>query len=76
MQQISLLGSLPQGRREDIARLRIQIATQGVNDFVKAMRRQTESQPEREAQGNSHPGRRSDHQMSFYSSGLRTEKFA
>jgi hypothetical protein len=59
-----------------MARLRIQTAAQGVNVFVKTMRRQTESQLESEAQGNFHPKRRSDRQMSFYSSGMRAEKFA
>jgi|SRR5215470_340249 len=44
--QISLPGSFPQGRREDIARLRIQIAAEGVNSFVKAMRWKTASRPE------------------------------
>src|SRR5262245_52599386 len=46
--QLSLLGSFPQGRREDIAGLRIQIAAKGVNSFGKSMRRQTASQPESE----------------------------
>jgi hypothetical protein len=36
--QISLCGNFPQGQRESIARLRIQTAAKGVNDFVKAMR--------------------------------------
>jgi hypothetical protein len=37
--QISLPGSLPWGRREDIAGLRIQTAVKCVNGFVKSMRR-------------------------------------
>jgi hypothetical protein len=56
--------------------MRIQTAAKGVNGFAKTMRRQTESQPEREAQGNFHPERRNDRQMSFYSSGQQAEKFA
>jgi hypothetical protein len=53
--QISSPGSFPQGRREDLAGLRIQTATNGVNDFVKAIRRQTQQQPECETQGDFHP---------------------
>jgi hypothetical protein len=56
--QISLFWSFPRGQREDIAWLRIQTAAKGVNGFVKAMRRQTESQPECETQGDFHPARR------------------
>jgi hypothetical protein len=40
--QFSLPGSFPQGRRENIAELRIQTADKGVNGFGKAIRRQTE----------------------------------
>jgi hypothetical protein len=36
--RISLLGSSPQGRRENIAELRIQTAAEGVNDSVRAIR--------------------------------------
>src|SRR5262249_36665524 len=57
-----LPGSFPQGRREDIARQRIQIAAEGVNGFGKVMRRQTESQPECETQGDFHPPRRDGRQ--------------
>jgi hypothetical protein len=67
--QSQLFESFPQGRLEAVAALRIQTATQGVNGFVKTMRRQTESQPGREAHANFHPERRSDRQMSFYASG-------
>jgi hypothetical protein len=65
--QISLPGSFPRGRRENIARLRIQIAAKGVNGFVKAMRRKTGSQPECESLRYFHRPRRSGRQMSFYS---------
>jgi hypothetical protein len=34
--RISLLGSFPQGRRDIIAKLRIQTAAEGVNGFGKA----------------------------------------
>ena len=37
--QMSLPGSFPRGRRENIAALRIQTAAKGVNGFVKSMRR-------------------------------------
>jgi hypothetical protein len=74
--QISLPGSFPQGRRENIAGLRIQTAAKGVNGFVKVMRRQAESRPECEEQGDFHPARREGRQVSVYSSGPRVEKFA
>jgi hypothetical protein len=41
--QVSICGSFPQGRRESMARLRVQIASEGVNGFVKAIRWKTES---------------------------------
>ena len=43
MLQISLFENFPQGRREDVARLRIQTAAKGVNSFGKAMRWKTTS---------------------------------
>jgi len=45
MLQSSLFENFPQGRREDVARLRIQTAAKGVNSFGKAMRWKTASQP-------------------------------
>jgi hypothetical protein len=41
--QVSICGSFPQGRRESMARLRMQTAAEGVNGFVKAIRWKTES---------------------------------
>jgi hypothetical protein len=57
------------GPAENIARPRIQTAAMGVNRIVKAMRRQTESQPECKSQGDFHHERRGGRQMSFYSLG-------
>jgi hypothetical protein len=48
--QISLCGSFPQSQRENVARLRIQTASNGVNSFAKAT-----SQPGYEAQNDFHP---------------------
>jgi len=66
--QISLPGSFPRGRRENIAGLRIQTAAKGVNGFVKSMRQLCESQPECEAPGVFHHARRGGCQISFNSS--------
>jgi hypothetical protein len=53
-----LYSSVPQGRRENTAWLRIQTAAKGVNGFVKAMRRKTASRPECETQDDFHSARR------------------
>src|SRR5262245_37046286 len=61
--QISLFESFPQGRRENIAGLRIQTAGKGVNSFGKAIRRRTESQPECKPLGDFHSARRDGRQQ-------------
>jgi hypothetical protein len=39
--KVSICGRFPQGRRESMARLRVQTAAEGVNGFVKAIRWKT-----------------------------------
>jgi hypothetical protein len=48
----------PTGPAGNIAQLRIQTAAKSVNGFAKAIRRQTESRPECETQGDFQPARR------------------
>jgi hypothetical protein len=60
--QISLPGSFPRGQRENISRMRIQTPAEGVNNFAKAMGRQTESWPECDTQGDFHPTRQDGRQ--------------
>src|SRR5262249_44057892 len=56
--EISLFEGFPQGVAGNYSELRIQTAAKGVNGFAKAIRRQTESQPECETQGGFHLARR------------------